>query len=56
VPIGARTRKITVYKETLQSSVRTFTNMELEIKVLVIGSPERQRRYPIMVEESIVKK
>jgi hypothetical protein len=32
----------TVCKGTLQSLVTTFTNMELEIKV--IGSPEQQRR------------
>jgi hypothetical protein len=38
VPIGAATTKITVWEETLQSSVTTFTNMELESKV--IGSPE----------------
>jgi hypothetical protein len=42
VPIGATEMIRTVCKETLQSLVTTFTNMELEIKV--IGSPERQRR------------
>jgi hypothetical protein len=40
VPIGAVTTKRTVCKETMQSSVTTFTNMELEIKE--IDSPERQ--------------
>jgi hypothetical protein len=42
VPIGATETIRTVCKETLQSFVTAFTNMELEIKV--IGSPERQRR------------
>jgi hypothetical protein len=42
VPIGATETIRTVCKETLQSLVTTFTNMEFEIKV--IGSPERQRR------------
>ncbi len=42
VPIGAATTKRTVCKETLQSLVTTFTNMELEIKA--VGSPERQRQ------------
>jgi hypothetical protein len=41
VPIGATEMIRTVCKEILQSLVTTFTNMELEIKV--IGSPERQR-------------
>jgi hypothetical protein len=38
LPIRATETIRTVCKETLQSSVTTFTNMELEIKV--IGSPE----------------
>jgi hypothetical protein len=38
VPIGATETIRTVCKETLQSLVTTFTNMELEIKV--IGLPE----------------
>jgi hypothetical protein len=42
VPIGATTTIRTVCKETLQSWVTTFTNMELEIKA--IGIPERQRQ------------
>jgi hypothetical protein len=42
VPIGAIETIRTVCKETLQSSVTTFTDMELEINV--IGSPEPQRR------------
>jgi hypothetical protein len=43
VPIGAtETIRTVCKKETLQSLVTTFTNMELEIKV--IGSPEQQRR------------
>jgi hypothetical protein len=42
VPIGATETMKTVCKETLQTLVTTFTNMELEIKV--IGSPERQER------------
>jgi hypothetical protein len=42
VPIGATETIRIVCKETLQSLVTTFTNMELEIKV--IGSPERQRQ------------
>jgi hypothetical protein len=42
VPIGATETIIIVCKETLQSLVTTFTNMELEIKV--IGSPDRQKR------------
>jgi hypothetical protein len=42
VPIGATEMIRTAYKETLQSLVTTFTNMELEIKV--IGSPEQQRQ------------
>jgi hypothetical protein len=37
--MGAPEMIRTVCKETLQSLVTTFTNMELEIKV--IGSPER---------------
>jgi hypothetical protein len=52
VPIGATAMIRIVCKETLQSSVTTFTNMELKIKV--IGSPERQK--PIMSDESIVNK
>jgi hypothetical protein len=40
VPIGAIETIRIVCKETLQSLVTTFTNMELEIKVL--GSPEQQ--------------
>jgi hypothetical protein len=39
MPIGGTETIRTVYKETLQSLVTTFTNMELKIKV--IGSPER---------------
>jgi hypothetical protein len=54
VHIGATEAIRTVCKETLQSLVTTFTNIELEIKV--IGSPERQMRYLIMSEESIVKR
>jgi hypothetical protein len=54
VPIGATETKRIVCKETLQRLVTTFTNMELEIKV--IGSPEQQRRWPIMLEDSIVKR
>jgi hypothetical protein len=54
VPIGATTTIRTVCKETLQSSVGAFANMELEIKV--IDSPEQQRGWPIMPEESMVKK
>jgi hypothetical protein len=42
VPTGATEMIRTVCKETLQSLVTTFTNMELEIKV--IGSLEQQRR------------
>jgi hypothetical protein len=42
VHIGATTTIRTVCKETLQSLVTTFTNMEVEIKV--IDSPERQRQ------------
>jgi hypothetical protein len=42
VPIGATEMIRTACKETLQSLVTTFTNMELEIKV--IGSPERHRQ------------
>jgi hypothetical protein len=42
VPIGATETIKIVCKEILQSLVTTFTNVELEIKV--IGSPERQRR------------
>jgi hypothetical protein len=42
VPIGATETIRTVCKEILQSLVTTFTNMELKIRV--IGSPERQRR------------
>jgi hypothetical protein len=38
VPIEATEMIRTVCKETLQSLVTTFTNMELEIKV--IGPPE----------------
>jgi hypothetical protein len=38
VPIGATETIRTVCKETLQSLVITFTNIELEIKVM--GSPE----------------
>jgi hypothetical protein len=38
MPIGAATTKRKVCKETLQSLVTTFANMELKIKV--IGSPE----------------
>jgi hypothetical protein len=41
VPIGATETIRTVCKETLQSLVTKFTNMEFEIEV--IGSPERQR-------------
>jgi hypothetical protein len=41
-PIGATETIRTVCKETLQSLVTMFTNMELESKV--IASPERQRR------------
>jgi hypothetical protein len=54
VPAGATGTIRIVCKETLQSLVTTFTNMELEIKV--IGSPERQRQWPIMSEESIRSK
>jgi hypothetical protein len=42
VPIGATGTIRIVCKETMQSLVTTFTNMELEIKV--IGSPERQKQ------------
>jgi hypothetical protein len=42
VPIGATEMIRIACKETLHSLVTTFTNMELEIKV--IGSPERQRQ------------
>jgi hypothetical protein len=42
VPIGATETIRTFCNETLQSLVTTFTNMELEIKV--IGSPEPQRQ------------
>jgi hypothetical protein len=42
VPVGATETIRTVCKETLQSLVTTFTNMEVEIKV--IGSLEQQRR------------
>jgi hypothetical protein len=42
VPIGATETIRAVCKETLQSLVTTFTDMELEIKV--IGSPEQQRQ------------
>jgi hypothetical protein len=42
VPIGATETIRTVCKERLQRLVTTFSNMELEIKV--IGSPEQQRR------------
>jgi hypothetical protein len=42
VPIGATEMIRTVRKEKLHSLVITFTNKELEIKV--IGSPEQQRR------------
>jgi hypothetical protein len=42
VPVGATKMIRTACKETLQSLVTTFTNMELEIKVT--GSPERQRQ------------
>jgi hypothetical protein len=42
VPIGATETIKIVCKEILQSLVTTFTNVELEIKV--IGSPERQRQ------------
>jgi hypothetical protein len=42
VPIGATETIRTVCKESLQSLVTTFANMELKIEV--IGSPERQRR------------
>jgi hypothetical protein len=38
VPIGATETRRTVCKETLQSLVTMFTNMELEIKM--ISSPE----------------
>jgi hypothetical protein len=42
VPTGATERIRTVCKDTLQSLVTTFTNMELEINL--IGPPERQRQ------------
>jgi hypothetical protein len=42
VPIRAIETIRTVCKETLQSFVTMFTNMELEIKV--IGSPEPERQ------------
>jgi hypothetical protein len=42
VPIGATETIRTVCKETLQSLVTTFTNMDLELKV--IDSPEGQRQ------------
>jgi hypothetical protein len=42
VHIGATETIRTVCKETLLSLITTFTNTELEIKV--IGSPGRQRR------------
>jgi hypothetical protein len=42
VPIGATEMIRTVCMETLHSLVTTFINMELKIKV--IGSPERQRQ------------
>jgi hypothetical protein len=42
VPIRATETIRTVCKERLQRLVTTFSNMELEIKV--IGSPEQQRR------------
>jgi hypothetical protein len=42
VPIGATEKIRIVCKETLQSLVTRFTNKELKIKV--IGSPERQRQ------------
>jgi hypothetical protein len=43
VPIGATETIRTVCEETLQSLVTTFTNVELEIKVIG-GSPEQQRQ------------
>jgi hypothetical protein len=42
VPIRATETIKIVCKETLQSLVTTFTNMELEIKV--IGSPDKERQ------------
>jgi hypothetical protein len=51
VPIGATEKIRTVCKETLQSLVTTFTNMELEIKLT--NSPERQRCWTNIVSKLI---
>jgi hypothetical protein len=50
VPIGATEKIRTFCKETLQSLVTTFTNMELKIKV--IGSPEGQSKNNVKKEEA----